>query len=406
MRKTTTLAATATAALLIGTALAACSGGGGSPGGGSTTLTVEDYYSSPNDKVMEGVYDDCASTLGITVKATHVPGAGLIAKVLQQASAKNLPDVLMLDNPDVQQIAASGALSPLKDYGLSGDGFAPAVVKAGTYKGDLYGLAPAVNSLALFYNTDMFTKAGLTPPKTWDELRADAKKMTGDGVYGFAFSGINTYEGTWQFLPFMWTNGGDEKNIDTPETAQALQFLVDMMNDGSISKASINWAQSDVLNQFTAGKAAMMENGPWNFGALAKFPDLHWATVPMPTRTPSQTAVAPLGGEAFTVPETGDKDSMTAAGKLVKCITNTKNQVKIANSEGDVPADLATAAKVGASNKLIQPFVEVVSHARARTGELGADWPKAATKIYTAEQLALTGKATPSAALKQAQNSD
>ncbi|WP_284255059.1 sugar ABC transporter substrate-binding protein [Pseudolysinimonas kribbensis] len=400
----TTLAAAATAALLIGTALAACSSGGGSSG--TTTLTVEDYYQSPQDKVMEGVYNTCGTALGVTIKATHVPGAGLIAKVLQQASAKNLPDVLMLDNPDVQQIASSGALSPLKDYGISGDGFAPAVVKAGTYKGDLYGLAPAVNSLALFYNTDMFTKAGLTPPKTWDELRSDAKQLTGNGVYGFAFSGINTYEGTWQFLPFMWTNGGDEKNIDTPQTAQALQFLVDMMNDGSISKASINWAQSDALDQFTAGKAAMMENGPWQFGSLAKFPDLHWATVPMPTRTASQTAVAPLGGEAFTVPETGDRGTMTTAGKLVKCITSSKNQVTIAQGEGDVPANLATAAKVGASNKLIQPFVEVVSHARARTGELGADWPKAATKIYTAEQLALTGKATPSAALKQAQGSN
>jgi multiple sugar transport system substrate-binding protein len=406
MRKRTTWAAAASAALLIGTALAACSGGGGTSGGGSSTLTVEDYYQSPNDKVMEGVYNACGKTLGVTIKTTHVPGAGLIAKVLQQASAKNMPDVLMLDNPDVQQIAASGALSPLKDYGLSGKGFAPAVVKAGTYKGDLYGLAPAVNSLALFYNTDMLTKAGITPPKTWDELQADAKKLTSNGVYGFAFSGINTYEGSWQFLPYMWTNGGDEKNIDTPETTQALQFVTDLMKDGSISKSAVNWSQSDVLDQFTAGKAAMMENGPWNFGALKKFPDVHWATAPMPTRTASQTAVAPLGGEAFTVPETGNKDTMANAGKLVKCITSAKNQITIANAEGDVPANLATAQKVGESNKLIAPFVEVVSHARARTGELGADWPKAATKIYTAEQLALTGKATPAAALKQAQNSN
>ena len=49
-------------------------------------------------------------------------------------------------------------------------------------------------------------------------------------------------------------------------------------------------------------------------------------------------------------------------------------------------------------------FVDQIPTARARTGELGADWPKAATKIYTAFQSALTGQATPAKALETAQN--
>jgi multiple sugar transport system substrate-binding protein len=49
-------------------------------------------------------------------------------------------------------------------------------------------------------------------------------------------------------------------------------------------------------------------------------------------------------------------------------------------------------------------FTEQVKTARARTGKLGADWPAAATKIYTAVQSAITGGATPDAALRQAQN--
>ncbi len=404
--RTTRTGALLGAALIVPLALAACSSGSGGSGGGAKALAVEDYFSEPNASVMDGIYKDCGTDLGVEVTSTHVPGAGLIAKVLQQSSSKTLPDVLMLDNPDVQQIAESGALSPLSDYGITGKGFADAVVQAGSYKGDLYGLAPAVNSLAIFYNTDMFQAAGISdPPKTWDELREDAKKLTSNGVYGFAFSGINTYEGTWQFLPFMWSNGGSEKNIDTPETAQALQFLVDLVNDGSASKSVVNWQQSDVLNQFTAGKAAIMVNGPWQFGALKKFPDLHWATAPVPTRTADQKAIAPLGGEAFTVPQTGNKDTMKLAGTFVKCITNDDNQKKIAAAEGDVPASTSVAEEVGKSDPQIAPFVTVVQNARARTALLGPDWPKAATKIYTAEQLALTGKASPEDALKQAQNS-
>jgi len=52
----------------------------------------------------------------------------------------------------------------------------------------------------------------------------------------------------------------------------------------------------------------------------------------------------------------------------------------------------------------MKAFATVVQTARARTGELGADWPKAATKIYTAVQTALTGGAPPASALQQAQN--
>jgi multiple sugar transport system substrate-binding protein len=401
MRKSRIATAVAGAAMLSA-ALVGCSSGGS--GGGSTSLTVEDYYTQPNAGALDKVYQSCGKEIGAKVTSNHVPGAGLIAKVLQQASSKTLPDVLMLDNPDVQQIAESGALSPLKDYGITGDGFADGVVKAGSYKGTLYGLAPAVNSLALFYNVDMLKAAGITPPKTWDELRADAKKLTKSGQYGIAFSGINTYEGSWQFLPFMWSNGGDEKNIDTQPTIQALQFLVDLVNDGSASKSVVNWQQGDVNNQFTAGKAAMMVNGPWNITSLKAAKGLNWASVPIPTRVAGQTPVAPLGGETFNVPRTGDKSKMALAGKLVKCITSDKNQVTIANTEGDVPAKPAVAQEVAKTNPLIASFVTVVEHARARTGELGPDWPKAATKIYTAEQLALTGKATPADALKQAQN--
>ena len=48
-------------------------------------------------------------------------------------------------------------------------------------------------------------------------------------------------------------------------------------------------------------------------------------------------------------------------------------------------------------------FVDLVADARARTGELGEAWPKAATKIYTAVQSALTGQSSPEDALKNAE---
>jgi multiple sugar transport system substrate-binding protein len=131
MRKTRIVAAVA-GAMMIPLAIVGCSSGGATTAvaGGKVPLTVEDYYSQPNAAAYDQVYKTCGTQIGATITSTHVPGAGLIAKVLQQSSSKTLPDVLMLDNPDVQQIASSGALSPLSDYGITGESSRPARIRA------------------------------------------------------------------------------------------------------------------------------------------------------------------------------------------------------------------------------------------------------------------------------------
>ncbi len=388
------------AVALFPLSLTACGGAAASGPKSPNTLTIQDYY----DDAFDPIYDACAKSTGVRVEINHVPGPGLIPKVLQQSSSRTLPDVLMLDNPDVQQIAESGALSPLGDYGLHGEGMGPAVVKAGTYDGTLYGLAPAVNTLSIFYNKELFRAAGITaPPRTWDELRAAAKRLTTGDRYGFAMSNINTYEGSWQFLPFMWGNGGTEQDITTPETVQALQFLVDLQADGSISRSSIIWSQDDVIDQFLAGKAAMVVNGPWQIPTLQEDKSIDWGTFAIPTRLATQPTVAPLGGELFTVPRTGDRARMSRAGQYVKCLVSPERQLQTAQVRQTVPADPEVAERAGRANPAMATFVTTMRTARSRTAILGPDWPKAATKVYNAVQIALTGKAAPARALRQAQ---
>lgn len=392
-------AATGVAALVL-------SGCASSPAAsdGPIELTLTDTMSETSAPIYDPIYQACATELGIKVTSTHVAGSGLIAKVLQQASSKTLPDVLMLDNPDVQQIAASGALSPLSDYGIDTDGYAEGALAAGTYDGDLYGLAPVVNSLGLFYNVDLFEAAGINPPTTWDELTAAASALTEPGGrYGIAFSAANSFEGTFQFLPYMWTNGGTEDEIDGAKTVQALEFIDNLVADGSASQSVVAWSQNDVKDQFIAGNAAMMVNGPWNMPSLLAATDLNFASVPLPTRTADQVPVAPLGGETFTVPVTGDEATMAAAGDFVGCITSDENQLTMATGRGAVPSKTSVAEEAAAENPLIEAFVSTVQTARARTALLGEEWPDAATRIYTAVQLALTDKLSPEDALKQAQ---
>jgi multiple sugar transport system substrate-binding protein len=402
------LGAAAALALAAPLALAACGGGSASGSGTSSdskTLRVLDYYQDdPGHTVWHNALVKCGTAAGVKIQQTSVPGANLITKVLQQGQSKTLPDLLMLDNPDLQQIAATGALAPLDQFGISTDGYAAGVVKASTYKGKLYGLQPVTNSIALFYNKDILAAAGVQPPTTWDELKAAAKKLTANGKYGLAMSMVNNYEGTWQFLPFMWSNGGDEKNIATPQTAAALQLLVDMYKDGSISKSAVNWTQADANDQFKAGNAAMMINGPWQYPVLDATQGLNYAVVPTPAPTAGGKVVSPLGGETWTVPETGDAAKQKKAAAVVKCLNSDENQKFLAEKNQTVPTKTAVAEQYGATNPKVKPFVDLVPDLRARTGELGEKWPDAATKIYTAEQDALVGGMSPMDALKKAQN--
>lgn len=416
-RRLRTAGAEAGAALMIPLALvlAACGGGAdsagevGSPAGevGSPadevgSLRVLDYFAhEPDSTIHDELFEACGEQIGVTIEREAVPGDTLIARVLQQASAGTLPDVLMLDNPDVQEIASTGALVPLSNFGLAAEGYVQGVVDASTLDGELYGLQPITNSIALFVDPDVLAEAGVTPPTTWAELRTAAEALTSGNRYGIAFSAPGNFEGTWTFLPFMWSNGGDETDLATPEVAEALQLWVDLVNDGSASESVITWGQGDVNDQFMAGNAAMMINGPWQFGTL-EANGVNYEVVPIPVPEAGASSIAPLGGEAWTVPDTGDEARQAKAAEFIACLNTDEYQLTMATERRTVPTKAALHDQFVADNPGMAAFTEMVREARARTGKLGTEWPAAGTKIYTAIQEALTGSATPAQALENA----
>ncbi len=383
-----------------------CGGGTGtgSAGGKVASITALDYYTDePLHTEWGHMLTACGKSVGVTVEQTSVPGASLIPKVLQQASSRTLPDLLMLDNPDLQQIAQTGALTPLDQYGIDSSGFAKGILSASTYQGKVYGLAPEVNTIALFYNKDMLAKAGVAVPTTWDQLKAAAAKLTRPGRYGMAVDADASFESAWQFLPFLWSNGGDEKQLDTPQAAQALQLWVDLVRSGSMSKSVLDWTQPDVSDQFIAGRTAMMINGPWQIADLNQAKNLHWGVAPIPVREAGQPLVTPLGGEVWTVPQNASKARQEKAAQVLACVNGSTNMLALAEHDFTVPARPAVAAQYAEQVPSMAAFVKGVAVSRARTSELGVRWPEAATGIYTAIQSALTGEQTPEEALKHAQ---
>ncbi|MFE7558386.1 extracellular solute-binding protein [Kitasatospora sp. NPDC057500] len=396
-------------AMALVVAATGCAAGTGSGSGsgsaeGATSITVLDYYTDATEHAQwSEMLSACGERAGVGVEHTSVPGASLVPKVLQQASSRTLPDLLMLDNADLQQIAQTGALTPLDRYGIDTGGFAEHILSAGSHQGKVYGLAPYVSTVALFYNEDMLAEAGVAVPRTWDDLKDAAARLTRPGRYGMAVDANATFESSWQFLPFLWSNGGDEKRLDTPEAAEALRLWVDLVNSGSMSKSVLNWTQADLHDQFAAGRTAMMINGPWRIPALEKDPGLHWAVAPIPVPRAGQTPVTPLGGEVWTLPQNPSAERQRKAAQVLACLTEPDNMLTLAGRHVTVPSRTAAAARYAEQNPSRAVFVKGVENARTRTGELGVRWPKAATGIYTAIQSALTGRQTPEEALRQAQ---
>ncbi len=373
------------------------------PAGAKISLTAEDYYTNePQHSAIGTILSSCAASAGVTVTQDSIAPPDLLPKVLQQLSSHTLPDLLMLDNPNLQQIAQTGALTPLATAGVDLTGYYPSILAAGTYQGKVYGLAPGVNAIALFYNKDLLSAAGLQPPTTWAELSADAAKLTTPQHYGFAMSADNDGEGAWTFLPFFWSNGGDLAHLDAPASVQALQFVTSLVKSGSMSKSVVTWAQADANDQFIAGKAAMMINGPWQFASLNAAKGLNYGVAPIPVPQAGDKVKVALGGEMWAVPITTSA-KQKAAGAVLACMNNAANQTTFSTAAGYVPSLQTSAAQFAQTTPALAPFVTEVATALSRTAEVGTKFPTIATAIETAEQSAITGAASPQQAMSAAQ---
>ncbi|WP_405939402.1 sugar ABC transporter substrate-binding protein [Streptomyces sp. NBC_00726] len=344
----------------------------------------------------------CGKQLGVTIEQQSVPAAQVMTKALRMASSKSLPDVLQLDASEMPTFAEAGGLIPLKDLGLTTKDIPEGIVDFGSYEGTYYGAARTVNTLALFYNKDTLDQAGLKVPTTWAEMRETAKKLTRGKRYGLALSAGGAEDGVFQFTPFMWSNGGDETKLDSPGVAGALDYWKSLLKDGSLSKSTVNWTQADVNDQFMAGNAAMMINGPWQVETLNSRKGLHWGIAEIPVPKAGDDSVGPLGGGVLTVPNTGDEKREKMSAKIIGCMSGEQEQITYALNSWMVPANEKAAAEWRKKVPELDALADQVATARSRTAKLGARWSSVSLALQSAFQSALTGESSE-AALTRAQ---
>lgn len=329
------------------------------------------------------------------VQAKYVPFADFKKQLSIGASADELPDLVILDNPDHASYAAMGIFADLTgrfDVTTYYDG----PVNSCTLDEKLYGVPFGSNCLLLFYNEDMLQAAGCEVPATWPELLTAAQACTDGTVSGFAHCSLQNEEGTFNFLPWVWSTGATSYEIDSEGGIKALTMVKDLVDSGAMTKEAINWTQGDTMNQFISGNLAMMINGTWQVPTMrSEVPDLNWNVAPIPM---DQQQASGLGGENYAVIAGGNEEG---AIKFLEYATEEETCLYMMNTMGYISSNSVIAENQFKGDSVYEEFVKEMNYANAR-GPL-PEWPDISDAISLAFNEVMTGASTPEDAAAKAQ---
>jgi len=372
------------------------------------TVTLWHVFNLDTDMIHGGIKTFNASQSEYRVEPRILPGPQIAAELIKSIAAVSVPDLVTLDNPVVASFSAEGTLTDLTDRVGKSE-----AVKAGVYlpgpwasilwQGHIYGVPRDANTIALYYNADMFRVKGLDPdkpPRTWAELRAAAEKLRdpGKGVYGFGFCATQSDEGVFQWLPFLYQNGGTIDKLDQPEAAEALQFWVDLVKNDLVTRDVLNMRQYEVANTFMAGGTAMVLGGPWELPRMQTEAKFDWRLALMPIKDDAKNIRASsLGGYDYVIPK-GAKD-VEGAFRFIEFMSRA-DILKEGWKTGRLPPRTDIDVPDPQWRQAYEMYHEQVKTARARGPH--PQWPDISRAMQTAIQEALVGAKPAGPALKDA----
>ncbi|MEH2175934.1 ABC transporter substrate-binding protein [Nostoc sp.] len=294
----------------------------------------------------------------IQVESIFEPEPNL-PKILTSVVANVPPDILSFHPEYTGQFVELGALRPLEDWldksPLKSD-IRPNLLSEMQLDGHIWSVPMHTSNIGIFYRPKLFAAAGITEiPKTWDELRKVAKKLTidrnGDGrpeQYGIL---LPLGKGGWtvvSWLPFLYSADGEivinnRPNLTNPGAIAALQFWQDLIKDGSVMLSAPERGYEE--DAFLTGRVAMQITGPW--------------TLIMKSEVDHQVLPIPAGIRPATVTGTGNFFVMKttpvreqAAFKFLEYVLSEEFQTEWSIGTGFLPVTLKSA-----QSKAYQQFI-------------------------------------------------
>lgn len=336
-----------------------------------TTVRLTGWTSSPAEQTLfEQVLDDLrAAHPEIDLQYTPTPG-DYGTKLQTDLAAGTVADVFYVDSMLAPDLMAAGQLLALDEYmaadGVSASDFYPGLISAFQWNGSTYGLPKDFSTLAMIYDQQAFTGAGIAaPPATWEELRAAAQTL----LDATGAPPICIPSDIARQLAFHYAAGGsvfseDGASIvfDSPEGAAALEFYYGLYRDGLATTPADAGAQwpGDALAK---GLAVIVFEGNWIFPFLQEnAPDLQFGIAELPSGPVAKSTLA------FTVSFSAyaDTPAPEAAWTVISYLTGAEGMGKWTS------LGLAMPARVGLSEAWSAQFPEREPFLAG--GEYAAGW--------------------------------
>ena len=332
---------------MVSVLLAAAMGTTGLVGFGSTAYAADDvlefyhgYYQDESEwaaaQVMRDIYDGFAEAHAdgpVTFKPIAVENRDDI--VSAQVAGGSFPDLVDVGGGGVPQAALSQELVyDLKPY-IDENGLQDAVGLNYTQHdidGHIYAVHDQIESRGLWYNSDIFEKAGITEDAfaNWDSFAAAMEKIRAldEDVYGYiAGQGssyiVNTVMASTDEGKAMLESELTEDTINSDEFANAFKTAAKLDQDNGSEHTTDD--NGNLMAEFnTNGKAGVLFNGVWNASGI----DASLSDVIEPALFPGNIAIASAGG-GLAVANNMSEEKTELALEFIKYMTSEEVQEKI-----------------------------------------------------------------------------
>ncbi|MFF9563638.1 extracellular solute-binding protein [Leifsonia sp. NPDC014704] len=432
MKRSRILAATVATAALV--ALAGCSSSSGGSDGTTIKVAFQDFGSDIMANFMtkaKADFEKANPGKKITLVPIKAAENDYYTKLsLMNRAATTAPDVMSEDTFLIRADAQAGYLAPLDSYvdkWSDWSNFFDNAKDAG--KGDdgkVYGIPTGTDTRGLWYNKDIFAKAGIpTPwqPKTWDDVIGAAKKIKAavPGVIPLnIFSGKAAGEASSMQGFEMLLYGADQKGLYDDSKgkwivgSKAFTDALDVIKEvyqGDLGPSqevtSDTNYQNTINNQLMPqGKLAINLDGSWASNAWLPTGATPWAdwskvmgTAAMPTKEGQDPGKISLSG-GWTFSMGAKSKSKDLAWKFITFLTDKQRSLEYNINTAGIPVrkDVADDEKYKTSNPTSEFFSSLVAVTKFRPAT--PDYPKISNGIQVAMESVMTGQATPAEAAK------
>ncbi|RRH94646.1 sugar ABC transporter substrate-binding protein [Mesorhizobium tamadayense] len=374
---------------------------------GEVRVTVAEYSAKTGPYFAEVKKEFEAANPGITIKYEVVPWDVLLQKLTTDITAGTNADLSIIGTRWLIDFVQQDVAEPLDGYITPEfkDRFIDTFLQPSIMEGKTYGLPIAASARAMYYNKELFEKAGIAkPPATWTELQEDARKIKAQGAFGFGLQGKEIETDVYYYYA-MWSQGTEILNKDgtsglsTPGALEAAKLYKSMIDEGLTEPGVTSNNREDVQNLFKQGKVGMMITAPFLSNQIKEeAPSLKYGVAAIPAGPTGARGTYGVTDSIIMFKNSKNKDE---AWKLLDFLFTKEQRAKFTQGEGFLPVNKEEAKMdYYVNNADLAAFTALLPDARFAPVIPG--WEEIAQITSDAMQKIYLGSAEPEAALKDA----